>query len=256
MSKIRRRFRPSLLPGVLVIVMLMVLISLGTWQLNRSAEKQRLIDSYRQAPSLPVISPAELTINWQEYRYRKIDLTGQYLADRQILMENQIRGHQPGFLVLTPFKLQGGEGIVLVNRGWLAEMPDNQHIERIALSGETQVISGLVNHPPGVGMRMGSLDDSSPGWPKRLPYIDMQWLGLQLADRIKPWMVLLGDDEPDGFDRQWQPTLRMNPEKHQGYALQWYSLAIALVFLFVAGSMRPEGDDRATEDDSDTQRPD
>jgi len=50
------------------------------------------------------------------------------------------------------------------------------------------------------------------------------------------------DAERDGFVRQWQPSLRMGPRKHKGYAFQWFSLAVGLLFLFIIASLKTEDD--------------
>ena len=58
-------------------------------------------------------------------------------------------------------------------------------------------------------------------------------LGLDLV----PGLVLLDADQPDGFRRNWRPS-DFGPERHIGYAVQWFALAITLVVLFLAWSFR------------------
>ncbi len=235
----RRHFRPSLLPSVVVLIMLAALCSLGSWQLNRADEKQRLMDRYSRASELPTVDIGSLDRDWQGYQYRRIELSGEYDELHHILLENRIHKGLPGYLVLTPFVLAGGDKAVLVNRGWIAKAKDSKELIRI--DKNVSRINGLVSHPPSVGMKMGSLDDSPAGWPKAIPYVETEWMALQLAKPILPWVVLLDPDEPHGFIREWQPSVRMGPEKHKGYAFQWFALAIALIFLFVAGSLKPKG---------------
>lgn len=243
----KRQFRPSLIPSIVVVMMLMVLLSLGTWQMNRSSEKQRLLDSFNQAPELSALSFSQVGGQWEANRYRRVVLPGSYNEDRQLLMENQIRQGQPGYLVLTPFRLEQGS-YVLVNRGWVARNMTQQDLPDIDIAEPVTDVEGLISHPPSVGMRMGSLSDSAASWPRAVPYVDLEWLSLQLAAPVLPWVVLLDPDAPNGFIREWLPSVRMTPEKHQGYAFQWYSLAVALIFLFVVGSLRPQGSQVEGED--------
>lgn len=242
MANTRRTFRPSLPVTAIVVVMLGILISLGTWQIDRAREKQELITRYEAAPKMPVVTLADLEQDWISYRYRRVELRGSYDNQHQILLENQLMQSKSGYMVMTPFDLDDSGHAVLVNRGWLARGNDLQSLPDIEVAGETRQLSGLINEPPGVGIQIGSLDDSMAGWPKSVPYADLGWIELQTGKRLLPWIVLLAPEQPDGFTRSWQPAVRMGPEKHQGYAFQWYSLAIALIFLFVVGSLKPQGD--------------
>lgn len=221
--------------------MLAVLVSLGNWQINRSREKQQLLDGYQSAPRQPQVTIQQLQDGWTKYQFRKTSMHGQYLAGRQILLENQIRDGRPGYMVLTPFSPDGQDFLVLVNRGWIASGGNRQQLPDIGITVPVAVVRGMVSHLPGVGIRMGSLDDAAGGWPKAVPYIDREWLQLQTGKPVTPWMLLLDGDEPDGYVRDWRPALKMGPEKHRGYAFTWFSLAAALVFLFVIASFKPEG---------------
>jgi len=244
----KRRFKPGLIPTVLTLSLLLVLVSLGTWQIERSVEKRALIESFEQAPSLPPVTVSMLGADWERYRFRKISLNGVYDTGHQVLLENQLMNRQSGYMVLTPFKLANSNYHVLVNRGWLERDSRMGKIPNISVGNDIRTVTGLVSHAPGVGIKMGSLDQSPMGWPKPVPYIDMDWMGLQLGSKVYPWIMLLNEDEEAGYIRDWKPAIavRMPPEKHQSYAFQWYSLAIVLVFLFVAGSLKPEG--KVTED--------
>ena len=250
MFKSKRTFRPTLLPTVVTVLVLGVLLSLGTWQIDRGQQKQQLLDRYEEAPSMPVLALDDIGDDWQQSRYRRIVLQGRYDSDYQLLLENQIRGNRSGYMVLTPLYIVDTDQVVLVNRGWLARENAAQALPDVSVVQESRELAGLINLPPEVGMRIGSLDDSASGWPKAVPYVDIDWISLQLGKPVMPWVVLLAEDQPDGYARSWEPAVRMTPEKHQGYAFQWYSLAAVLIFLFVVGSFRPQGEapDTETED--------
>lgn len=247
----KKRFKPGLAAVVVTILMLAILLYLGSWQMSRSNEKQALIESYKAAPDMRPVGLSELSGDWEQHRFRKIELSGRYENERQLLLENQIHENQSGYMVFTPFKLDDpGAGYVLVNRGWIERTAGNNVLPRVDVVDERRTIRGLVNHQPDVGVRLGSLDDSMPGWPKAVPYLDNDWLALQLANDIKPWVVLLSEGESDGFIRHWKPSLQMGPRKHMGYAFQWFALAVGLLFLFIIASLKTEDD---VEDGQDIQ---
>ncbi len=250
-----KRFRPSLLPSLIVIGMLAVLVSLGTWQLNRAEEKQKLVDSYRAAPQQSAISLSDvMQVDMQgadiaRYRYRLLELQGRFDNEHHVLLDNQLRDRRPGVMVFTPFKVRDSNLVVMVNRGWLEKPIRDLRTLDILADDQAVTLSGIVNHAPDVGIRLGSLDQSKDQWPRLMPYLDMHWLANKLDVRLASWVLLLNPDAEYGYVREWEPTVRTTPKKHQGYAFQWYSLAIALIFLFVVGSLRPEG--RLPEDSED-----
>jgi surfeit locus 1 family protein len=59
-------------------------------------------------------------------------------------------------------------------------------------------------------------------------------LGSRVASRI----VLLDADLPDGYERAWRPSIGFGPERHLGYALQWFALALTGVVAFIAMNLR------------------
>ena len=234
----KRYFRPAFIPTLVTIAMLVVLFSLGGWQLSRSKEKKALIDTYQHAAEEHAVSINDVMMDWERWRFRKLELSGRYDNAHQILLENQIHQGQPGFFVFTPFTLNDGKKTILVNRGWIAASEQLNTIPDIALKSEIDKIVGLVNSPPGVGMKLGTLDQSPIGWPKQIPYIDIPWIQLQLGTRVEPWILLLHAGQKEGYIREWKPSVRMTPEKHKGYAFQWFSLAVALIILFIVVSMK------------------
>ena len=50
-------------------------------------------------------------------------------------------------------------------------------------------------------------------------------------------LVLLDPGEPDGYLRQWQPP-GFPPIRHIAYAVQWFSLAAALVVIYIVTNLR------------------
>ena len=53
---------------------------------------------------------------------------------------------------------------------------------------------------------------------------------------------LLGEDggdsaEPDGFVRDWKPS-GLTPERHLGYAFQWFALALTLAVLVLVSFLK------------------
>ena len=60
---------------------------------------------------------------------------------------------------------------------------------------------------------------------------------LLMGKNLEPVILLLNPGEPRGFARDWQPQ-GLSPEKHRGYALQWFAFATLLGGLFLVLNLR------------------
>lgn len=225
-----RRFSPGFL--ILTLLFVGLTLSLGFWQLDRAEQKQALLDIYseRSQTSVPL---ATVIDDWQSSRYQRIETDGVFLPDKQIFLENQVREGQVGYHAYVPFRTVEDD-IILVNTGWQKKPQEKQDIP------ETQVqIEALLRPPPEVGLRLGSLDQTSFDRPYRIPYLDIDWIGTRLDLNLSPFVLLLATDTDGEITTDWMPV-RMPPERHRGYAVTWFSLAAALVALFLVYSFKKE----------------
>ena len=52
-----------------------------------------------------------------------------------------------------------------------------------------------------------------------------------LATSVYPQVLRINDENPSAFITEW-PVINTLPEKHYGYSVQWFAMALALVFLY------------------------
>jgi len=72
-----------------------------------------------------------------------------------------------------------------------------------------------------------------------IPYVDYQRLSAILGYPLQPVVILLVPEAPEGYWRDWRPQFGgFGPERHRGYAVQWFALAVALIILYVFASAR------------------
>ncbi|MCB1777482.1 MAG: SURF1 family protein [Candidatus Competibacteraceae bacterium] len=235
-----RRFRPGWPATLAVLLLLPILLSLGFWQLNRARQKAELQTSFaeqsRQAPVLlKHLNPAD-----PGNYYRRVIVTGRYDNARQLLLDNQLRDGQPGYQVFTPFKRADGEAI-LVNRGWTPLGESRQVLPDITVTNELVTVNGRIAQPANPGIRLGEPGGADRNWPRVIQYVDYQPLSAILGYPLKPAVILLDPEADQGYWRDWQPTFGgFGPERHQGYAVQWFALSAALVILYIAAGIRRE----------------
>ncbi len=222
----------------LIIAYLMtflLLLSLGTWQLYRAHEKQVFLDN--QALQQKNSEVFELTDNITDdliaLRYKKVTLTGHYDNAHQFLIDNQINAGKVGYLVLTPFILKNTQRAVLVNRGWIALNQPREILPDVNVSETETILSGRINDFPSVGIKLAGADVPTKTNPAIVQVVNTKTLAQFLSYSLFSFQVELNSNLPNGFKREWQTAVIMQPQQHIAYALQWYGLALVLTFLFI-----------------------
>lgn len=129
----------------LVVAFSVACVFLSTWQFDR---RQQALDAMNQVAEnydSPVVALADLanidTFD-QKHEWRRVQITGRYLIDDEVLVRNRPLNGQAGFLQVVPFQLESGE-VVAIERGWLAvtsnyEAPQNRPMP----SAELQTVVG------------------------------------------------------------------------------------------------------------------
>lgn len=217
-----------------------MLLALGFWQLDRAKQKAELQAAFTerfQQPPVPLtgVDPAD-----PASRYRRVIAIGRYDSGHQILLDNQLRDGRPGVHVLTPLRLADGAAI-LVNRGWVALGESRQVPPDLAAPPDIMTVTGWLGQPANPGLRLGDAAGADRNWPRMVAYVDYDRLAAILGYPLQPAVMLLEPDAPCGYWRDWQPRFGgFGPERHQGYAVQWFALAAALAMLYLAVNTRRE----------------
>jgi surfeit locus 1 family protein len=242
-----RRFKPSLFGTVLVVAGVALGVRLGLWQIDRAAEKNALIAQYEQGQATVVeLSTANIgTLP----RYQRVHFSGRYDARHQILLDNMPAQGQPmpGFRVLTPLELTG-DGWVLVDRGWVPMKAVRTDLPALEIAEEVREITGRVDELPEPGMRLGNqtTSDSAANWPLVLNYPRKSDLERVLGRPLPARIVRLDAAQPDGYERNWNPSQSFGSQRHIGYAVQWFAMAAAMVVVYLVVSFKrvqAHGDD-------------
>jgi surfeit locus 1 family protein len=226
----------ALLPAVATLLMLALLVWAGLWQLDRAEEKRALAaeQAYRGAKSAIVLLPGLLDdANHARLRHRQSSALGQYRGDTQYLLDNRTHAHVAGYHVLTPFRLQGSNVHVLVNRGWLPVGPDRRRLPDLSVNPQQLTVQGMIVDPPAPGLALGASGYDEGGWPKVIQRVDFARIQEQLDSPLLPFMVRLSAASEHGYERDWKVQTGLSPQRHVGYAVQWFALAAALLALSV-----------------------
>lgn len=229
------RFDFRVLPTLVVLAMLSVLLYLGHWQWTKAGIKRQMIDTFDQAGEfVPWSSMGE-----SPARYARVQLRGHYLGARQVLMDGLSRNGVPGVQVLSPFLTESGD-VVVVNRGWRPFEGTRDGPVAPAPPEGAQTLTGRVRDFARPGLRLGEGNQSvKPTWPRLAIYPSADEISTWIERPVADVLVLLDAEAPGGFVREWRPD-GFPPSRHTGYAVQWFSLATALVILYLIACRRPQ----------------
>lgn len=227
--RLRFRFRP--IPLIATILLVALGIALGNWQERRAAEKIALRDRIVEQNAQP---PLELGADAMPAEFRHVRITGQFIANWPVFMDNRPYEGRSGFYLLMPFKIAGSDSHVLVARGWLPADPTVHDRRPDVSTPPGQVtIEGTVTGNLGHVLQLGTAAAIAPNAivQNLTPAQVAQASGL----RILPFFVEQTGPKEQGIVRDW-PLPSTGIETHQGYALQWFGLAtMAFLFFVITG---------------------
>jgi surfeit locus 1 family protein len=209
-------------------VLCLAFFSLGRWQLSRAEWKQERLESVaavlkeRKPQSLAVLSNSgDTNLAWAAGR-------GHFLATPALLHDNQRLGDKVGVNVYRVFQPDNGKAI-LVNLGWLVVPGDRSMPALEKISGSYQ-LSGLLVAPPSPGVAMGPAYQKTSGQYWLLTRVPLDEIAADLKIPLATRVLRLNPDLPMGYARDLDilPNT-LPPEKHKGYAVQWFGLCLATI---------------------------
>ncbi|MEE4375933.1 MAG: SURF1 family protein [Candidatus Competibacteraceae bacterium] len=235
-------FKPTLIPSLITLIVFPLLLSLGFWQLSRAHYKAALEMDFAAQLNLPYVPIEQLDLTAKNVRYRKVSATGRYDETHQILLDNQVLNGRPGYHVFTPLRFESSAPAVLVNRGWVPLGASRQQFPVIDVTDAEVTLRGRLAQPANPGMRL--TNPSGAQWPQVVQYLDYAEIASTLGYALAPVVILLDSNMSNGYQRDWRPTpAGFGPERHQGYAVQWFALAATLLIIYcVVNTQRSHSD--------------
>jgi cytochrome oxidase assembly protein ShyY1 len=223
-----------LLFGLSALVLAGGAVALGFWQLGRAESKARTLAQWEAARGLAPRPLAEvLDAGFDDDAPVPVFAHGQYDTTASVLLDNQIHAGRAGVMAYTRFQPDGSARSVLVNRGWLP-MPADRSLPVVPLPpGEPAAISGLLVAPPAAGLELENPPFQRGSRPALLLWLDLETLRSAIDPGLADRVLLLDPAVPLGFERSWKPLPNtLPPEKHHGYAVQWFGIAAAILTAF------------------------
>jgi surfeit locus 1 family protein len=233
----QRVFAPTLIPTVVFIVVLGALLSLGNWQMQRAGEKQALVEEKQTRQKAAPLDLNRAIVDAQLDRFRPARVVGRYATTQQWLLDNRLFQGQAGYHVFSLLQLDDG-GQLLVNRGWVAVGETREFLPELPLPQGPVKLSGHLDRPESVGLVLGEPPLDSIANKVLLQSLDIEALAKARNLELQPLSLVLDEAQSGSLQYDWMPVETISPEKHVGYAVQWFALAVALVIIYFGVNTR------------------
>jgi surfeit locus 1 family protein len=225
-------FTPRIVPTVAAAALIALTLYLGTWQGGRAQEKRELQALYeartREAP-LVLTGPVDSA---QPLLYRRVRAAGEWDANGQFFIDNQVLDGRAGFRVVTPLRLQGRDAAVLVDRGWVARDARYPVAPEVGVPAGRVEVVGMATLPPRRFYELSSDTIAGNVWQN----LSIERYRERARKDVLP-VVILADVPGAGL-----VAVREKPDagvdKHREYALTWYSLAATALALWIVLNLR------------------
>lgn len=228
-----RVFEPGLVPTLAMLPVLALLLWLGTWQYHRAGEKRALWEGFERGAATTVPLPGAGAPLLPRYSHVRVE--GTFEPDRQVLLDNMTQAERAGYRVLTPLR-RPDDSVVLVDRGWVPLGRSRAVLPEVRVDAGPRLVAGRLDQLPRPGIEAANPPDGA-GWPRVLNFPTRLQVERILGAAVYPQIVLLDASLPDGYARDWQPP-GMPPERHLGYSVQWYGLALTLLVIWIVVNLK------------------
>jgi surfeit locus 1 family protein len=225
MSILKNNIRCSSFKSILWYLLTMsiggFLLALGVWQLSRyqaASVRQNQFESQQEVSPLTHLVSAANEGEWFSF-------VGELLLDKSLLLDNQTHQGRVGYRWLVPFLVQTTNLSVLVDLGFIAyqersQLPNLPQIPRYQeLIGQLYVV------------RRNPFNDqlhAETGYPKRIQALELKPVAQLLSLSIADYVLRVKSIQGMRIQSNWKP-LSMPPQKHLGYAVQWFCMSIVFV---------------------------
>lgn len=252
-----------------------LMLGLGYWQMQRAAEKIELQEAADAAAAQKPVTLLDQTTTAglpdSLPDYVRVEVSGIAEPARQLLWDNRIRNGVAGYEVIVPIRLKstslgvtdlngtrqsssgvsgagsiGEAPLVLVNRGWVPVGTSRQQLPDVSFDADTPLrLIGTLTRPS-TGFSSGPAVDPAAPWPRLLQHFEYTEIEQSFGEPVLPIVVELHEEETrlalgdlgmPLFPSNWQPVAS-GPERHYGYAFQWWAMFVALTGLFVILNIR------------------
>ena len=229
------QFQFRWIPLVATIMLMAVFLRLGWWQWSKAADVESQVQQRDVRSAVNPLLLGAQVLTAKEVEGTSVVARGHFDAQGQFFLDNQQHQGRPGVHVITPLRLEGTQIQVLVNRGWIGWGASRAVLPEVSVPLTQVEVRGHAVSPSGKAPMFvtESLGDSG-ALRTRIRLDEIQAAAKQ---PMQPFVVLMDASDADGLVRDW-PEVTNKSAMHKGYAVQWFLMAVLLLFFFLRSSYR------------------
>ena len=220
-GEVNLKLKRAYLFQLFVIIFVTIFCALGTWQLYRLQWKLELISEITFGLDS---SPIEYS-NSIEKNYQRVSAKGKFNTDKQIYLYSLNDNGKPGYDVITPFRTNKNEN-VLINRGWIKKELKNNPIINKNIEVEQKIV-GLLRkiYKPNIFKPDNDLKNNI--WFS----INLEDLKVTSGERFNEFVIFLEDNQAK---TPLPKKISIDvPNNHLKYAITWYAISISIIFYYL-----------------------
>lgn len=209
------------------VFFLVLFVNLGFWQLDRAREKDQLLED--ESRQIDTVYTAQQLLDLGEVQNgSQVQLQGHYLEQPVYFKDNVVLNGVVGFELLMVFHDELTQMNFLLNRGFVpmngnrTTRPEYPLIldKSWSVEGKTYVQERVNINSQQLVDDIGIIQSTDPAVIKGL-----------LPEPIYFQLIRLNESDPNALPRHWVLS-NMSAEKHRGYAIQWFAMALAIFCAF------------------------
>ena len=233
------KFKPTMGPTLFAVPTFVILILLGSWQVQRMSWKQDIIASFeQQMAKQPVMPPLGIKKD-TDWRYTRVRAKGRFLHDKEILLTGRTFEGTAGFHVVTPFLFDGGR-IVLVNRGWVPEKLRERKSRPQTTPTGIVVMEGILREDNRKGYFVPENEPKNEVW----LYVNTKQIAEYREIGLVPGYYIDELRAPGPYKLPIGAAGKIEiRNEHLKYAVTWFLLAITLLAVYIIYHTRKREDD-------------
>lgn len=237
--------QPRPFPTVVMLVGTCVLLGLGGWQIQRTHEKNSLLDEITREFAAPPLNfalnlqtkPPKTAEEWRKLHYKPVILQGNWMTPVYMLrLGPRVHEEKQGYHLIMPLRLDNNQ-VVLVNRGFMPEK-----MASLPPVPGPVLIHGVAYQPDPV---------KPPYLPENIPsrdvwtWTDLPAMAHEVGVREVAPVIIYEDrvSDRDSYPIGGQLPLPSH-NRHWHYAVTWYALALTLMVIWMTSSnpKQPQSD--------------
>ena len=232
------RFRLLLWPTIVAVPGVVLLAGLGTWQVERLKWKVALIAEREARLVRAVVTLDEMPESAGDLNFRRVAVRGKYLHDQEFHLLSRTSKGRVGIHVMTPLMPRpalSGFQVVLINRGWVPNELISPERRRAGQIEGVVDVTGIVRTDSKRRGRFTPENDPTAGvW----HHVDIKQMTDILGSTVAPFIVEADAlPIPGGYPVGGQTRTKLRND-HLEYAITWYTLAAALVIIYLTFAVR------------------